>query len=203
MILSIGYDAFGDGPRYKLRSSNPLKHPERYALCCLLQSKNINNNNNVTACSLWVSNNEMQFRWQSAMHEVFRLWLIVNETEVKSFVNSVCCYGRQPVKTNLFNKIMEMQVLLKTNRTFFLFQAHLTWLRGHMKGQKMYFLEMWFSLWISDTVRQMTFWFPHFKLFFYHPCMKYASYELYQMKEEDLSFTNMCHLLIIIVIKLW
>ena len=29
--------------------------------------------------------------------------------------------------------------------------------------------------------------------------MKYASYELDQMKEEDLSFTNMCHLFIIIV----
>ena len=33
--------------------------------------------------------------------------------------------------------------------------------------------------------------------------MKYAPYELHQMKEEDLSFTNMCHLLIIIVIELW
>ena len=30
-----------------------------------------------------------------------------------------------------------------------------------------------------------------------------ASYELHQIKEEDLSFTNICHLLIIIVIKLW
>ena len=35
-----------------------------------------------------------------------------------------------------------------------------------------------------------------------HSCVKYASYELHQMKEEDLSFTNMCHLLFIIVIKL-
>ena len=34
-----------------------------------------------------------------------------------------------------------------------------------------------------------------FRLFF----ANYASYELHQMKEEDLSFTNMCHLLIIIV----
>ena len=31
---------------------------------------------------------------------------------VKSFVNSVCCYGRQPVKTNSFDQIMEMQALL-------------------------------------------------------------------------------------------
>ena len=31
---------------------------------------------------------------------------------VKSFVNSVGCYGRQPVKTNSFNEIMEMQALL-------------------------------------------------------------------------------------------
>ena len=32
-----------------------------------------------------------------------KTWLFVDETE---FV--VCCYDRQPVKTNLFNKIMEM-----------------------------------------------------------------------------------------------
>ena len=32
-----------------------------------------------------------------------------------------------------------------------------------MKGQKLNFLEMWFSPWNSDTVRQMTFWFPLFK----------------------------------------
>ena len=31
---------------------------------------------------------------------------------VKSFVNFVYWYGRQPVKTNSFNKIMEMQALL-------------------------------------------------------------------------------------------
>ena len=39
--------------------------------------------------------------------------------------------------------------------------------------------------------------------YFNHSCVKYASYELHQMKEKDLSFTNMCHLLIIILIKLW
>ena len=38
---------------------------------------------------------------------------------------------------------------------------------------------------------------------FIHSCLKCASYELHQMEEEDLSLTNMCHLLIIIVIKLW
>ena len=32
--------------------------------------------------------------------------------------------------------------------------------------------------------------------------MKYALYELHQMKEEDLSFPEMCHLSITIVIKL-
>ena len=37
---------------------------------------------------------------------------------------------------------------------------------------------------------------------FNHSCAKYASYELHQIQEEDLSFTNMCHLLIIVVIKL-
>ena len=31
---------------------------------------------------------------------------------VKTFVNYVCCYGRQPVKTNSFHQIMEMQALL-------------------------------------------------------------------------------------------
>ena len=42
---------------------------------------------------------------------------------VKYFVNSACCYGRQPVKTKSFSKIMEMQALLKTNITL-LFLAH-------------------------------------------------------------------------------
>ena len=32
--------------------------------------------------------------------------------ELLSFVNSVCCHGWQPVKTNSFNKIMEIQALL-------------------------------------------------------------------------------------------
>ena len=40
------------------------------------------------------------------------------------------------------------------------------------------------------------------QIHFSHSCVKYALYELHQMKEEDLSFTNMCHLSIIIVIKL-
>ena len=40
------------------------------------------------------------------------------------------------------------------------------------------------------------------QIVFDHSCVKYASYGLLQMKEEDLSFTNMCHLLIIIEIKL-
>ena len=35
-----------------------------------------------------------------------------------------------------------------------------------------------------------------------HSCVKCASYELHQMKEEDLSFPNMCHLLIINMTKL-
>ena len=48
----------------------------------------------------------------------------------------------------------------------------------------------------------MTFWFSSLQIVFNHSCMEYASYELHQMKEEDLSSTNMCHLLITIVIKL-
>ena len=63
-------------------------------------------------------------------------------------------------------------------------------------------IEIWFSPWNSDTARKMTFWFPLFKIAFNHSWVKYASYELHQMKEEDPSFPNMCHLLIIIVIKL-
>ena len=46
----------------------------------------------------------------------------------------------------------------------------------------------------------MTFWFPLSKL--NHPCVKNASYELHQMKEEFLSFPNMWHLSIINVTKL-
>ena len=35
------------------------------------------------------------------------------------------------------------------------------------------------------------------QIHFNHSCVKYASYELHQMEEEDLSFPNMCHLVII------
>ena len=62
---------------------------------------------------------------------------------VKSFVNSVCCYGRQPVKTILFDKIMKCKDYLKQTElchSLLIF----SWLRCHMKGQKMKFLEMWF-----------------------------------------------------------
>ena len=34
---------------------------------------------------------------------------------------------------------------------------------------------------------------PSFQIALNHSCVKYASYELHQMKEEDLSFTNVCH----------
>ena len=72
-----------------------------------------------------------------------------------------------------------------------------------MKGQKLNFLEMWFSVRKSDIVRQMTFCFPLFKLILITHAWNMHHYELHQMKEEDLSFPNMCHLSIIIVIKLW
>ena len=72
-----------------------------------------------------------------------------------------------------------------------------------MKGQKLNFLEIWFSLWNSDTARQTTFRFPLFKLILITHAWNLHYYELHQMKEKDLSFPNMCHLLIIIVIKLW
>ena len=36
-----------------------------------------------------------------------------------------------------------------------------------------------------------------------HSCVKYVSYEWYHRKEETLSFTDMCHLWIIIVVKIW
>ena len=48
----------------------------------------------------------------------------------------------------------------------------------------------------------MSCWYvPSLQIVFNHSCVKHASYELHQMKEEDLSFTNMCHLLIMIMIE--
>ena len=41
------------------------------------------------------------------------------------------------------------------------------------------------------------------QIHFDHSFVKYAWYEMRQMKEEDLSFPNMCHLLNIIVVQLW
>ena len=43
---------------------------------------------------------------------------------------------------------------------------------------------------------------PFLQIVFNHLCVKYVSYELYQMNKEGLSFTNMRDLIIIIVIKL-
>ena len=106
-------------------------------------------------------------------------------------------------KTNLFNQIMEMQGITLTNRTL-LFLAHVSWLRCHMKGQEnelsrnvIFSLKFIYRPPNDFLVPSSSNW------FFNHSCVKYASYELHQMKEEDLSFTNMCHLLIMIVIKLW
>ena len=42
---------------------------------------------------------------------------------------------------------------------------------------------------------------PSLQIDFSHSCVKYASYELHKIKEEDLRFTNMCYLFIVIVIK--
>ena len=45
----------------------------------------------------------------------------------------------------------------------------------------------------------MTFCVPSLQIIYNHSCVKYASNELHEMKEEDLRLTNKCHLLIIIV----
>ena len=39
------------------------------------------------------------------------------------------------------------------------------------------------------------------QIVFVHSCVKYVSYEWYQMKDEELSFSDMCHLLFKIDIK--
>ena len=61
------------------------------------------------------------FRWQ-CMHCIINVQQMIawslsftadcQRNWVKSFVNSVCCYSRHPVKTNSFPKIMAMQALL-------------------------------------------------------------------------------------------
>ena len=116
---------------------------------------------------------------------------------VKSFVNSACCYGRQQVKTNSFDKIMEMQALLKTNITLSLL-AHFSWLRCHYEraGTQLSRIVV-FSL--KFRYRSSNdFLVSSLQIHFNHSCVKY---ELHEMKEEDLSFPNMCHLLIINVLS--
>ena len=52
-------------------------------------------------------------------------------------------------------------------------------------------------------VNEMDFLVSSLQIHSNYSCVKYASYELRQMKEEDLSFPNKCHLVIINVTKLW
>ena len=59
-----------------------------------------------------------------------------------------------------------------------------------MKGQKLNFLEMCFFFEIQIPSAN-DFLVSSLQINFNHSCVKYASFELHQMKEEDLSFTNM------------
>ena len=118
---------------------------------------------------------------------------------VKSFVNSVHCYGRQPVKTNSFDQIMPLQVL-QTNRTLLflaIFLIEVSYERAEMELSRNVIFSLKFRYRPPND-----FLVSSLEIAFNHSCVKYASYEL-QTKEDDLSFPNMCHLLIIIVVKLW
>ena len=105
------------------------------------------------------------------------------------------------MKTNLFDKIMEMQALIETNRTLS-FLAHFFLIEvSYEKAETELSRNLNFSMKFRYRLPN-DFLVSFLQIAFNHSCVIYASYEFHQMKEEAPSFTNMYHLLVIIVIKL-
>ena len=111
---------------------------------------------------------------------------------VKSFVNPfVTTAGSQWKRIRLI-KLWKCKLHFKQTELCYSWLIFPDWGVIIMKKQKMNFLEMWSFLRNSDTARQMTFWFPPFRLLLITHAWKYMHhYELHQMKEEDLSYTKL------------
>ena len=122
---------------------------------------------------------------------------------VKSFINSVCCYSRQPVKTNSFNQIMEMQAYTFNQHDFVIPGSLLLIEVSYERAENYFFFKCDFLFEIQIPSAKLLFGFVSSNWFNYS-CVKYASYKLASklMKEEDFTFTNMSYILIVIVIKL-
>ena len=155
----------------------------------------------------WFIAKLISWPWEGAIqHKEFIIYnfITLDSISIGTTINEYC---RNAYASNMliWTKFMTpyQNFVLPLNKQNFVIPSHFSWLRCHMKGQKPNFLEMWFSLWNSDTARQTTFRFPLFKLILITHAWNMHHNELHQMKEEDLSFPNMCHLLIINVIKLW
>ena len=121
-------------------------------------------------------------------------WLIFNETELSLLSTLfVATAGSQWKRTRLIN-LWECKPYFKQTELCYSWLIF-SWLRCHMKEHD--------SLLKFRYRPPNDFLVSSLQIALNHSCVKYASSELHQMKDEDLSFPNMCHLLIIIVIKLW
>ena len=103
------------------------------------------------------------------------------ENGVKSFFNSAFCYGRQPVKTNSFDKIMEMQALLKQTElchSLLIFPDWVSYERGETQLSRNVILSLKFRYRPPNDILVSS-----LQIDFNYLCVKYASLWVASMKE--------------------
>ena len=112
---------------------------------------------------------------------------------VKPFVNCICCYDRQPVKTNSFKSNHGNASITLTKQNFVIPGSFFLIEVSYERAENELFRNVNFLLKFRYRPSN-DFLVPFIQIVLNQSCVKYASYELHQMKEEYLSFTNMCHL---------
>ena len=97
------------------------------------------------------------------MHEVFRLRLIVNEMELSLLSTLFVARAETQLSRNV---IFSLKFRYRPPNDFLVSS-----------------LQIHFNQFLVSSLQ----------IHFNHSCMKYVLNELHEMKEEDLSFPNMCH----------
>ena len=147
---------------------------------------------------------DMSRKYYKYKHYFQRLdaWLIVNETEISLLSTLfVATVGSQWKRTRLI-KLWKFKHYLKQTElcySWLIFPIEVSYERAEIELYRNVILTLKFrycppnDLFVSSL-----------QIDFNHSCVKYKSkYELHQMKGEDPSFANMCHLIIIMAITLW
>ena len=125
------------------------------------------------------------------MHQVFRLlclWLIVNETELSLLSTLfVATAGSRWKRTRLI-KLWKCKHYFKQTElcySWLIFLIEVSYERAEIELSRNVIFSLKFRYRPPNDFSVSS-----LQIVFNHSCVKYASYELHQMKEEDLSFTN-------------